>query len=441
MNNLVAIVGRPNVGKSTLFNRLSVRAKAIVHNFPGVTRDRKFAKAKLGPLKFNIVDTPGLESALEGSIQDEMRKQALKACSEAAVILFVVDYISGITTQDQVLANVIRKYAKHVVLIANKCEKSPEFDGAYYKLGFGVAIPISAEHGLGLMGICESLMELLIEEEENKIHDRDNIRITVIGRPNTGKSTYINALLKDDRLLVSDTAGTTRDSIEIDWQYQGHAIKIIDTAGLRRKAKIDEKLETFSAQDAISAINLSHVVILMIDAERYFEHQDFSILKLAAKEGRCIVVAVNKCDNVVEKNIEKTLSQELALHISEVPNIPVVYCSNFKNINIEKIIDVCIDVYGLWNKKISTSKLNAWIREAVTKHMPSLMPNGRRIKFKYITQINTRPLAFKIFTNTKDIPEDYRKYLINSLAQKFGLRGFEIRLFFAISDNPYKHKK
>jgi GTPase len=444
--NLVAIVGRPNVGKSTLFNRLSKRKKAIVHDLAGVTRDRKYAEASIGPIDFTIVDTPGLEKATENSIESEMTKQGMIACSEADIVLFIVDYLSGITSQDIELAKIIRKQAKNIILVANKCEGESLFDGSYYKLGFGDPIAISAEHRIGMMELCEKLIpfmkdEVKIDEESSK----NTIRLSIIGRPNVGKSTYINKLLNEERLVTSDIAGTTRDSIEIDFEYLNRKIKLIDTAGLRKKAKVSQDLEVLSCRDAIGAINMSHVVVVMIDSETQLEHQDLTILNFAAKEGRGIVIAVNKCDLVVKENLKSVLQSKIASNIntnlSEVYNIPIIYCSNLEMVNVTEVMDAVITVYDNWNKKIPTNKLNMFLKDVTEKHFPPLMQGGRRMKFKYITQINTRPAAFKIFGNSLDVPEEYRKYLLGNIANQFGLYGFQIRLFFNKSDNPFEKSK
>lgn len=440
-NNLVAIVGRANVGKSTLFNRLSIKSKAIVHDFPGVTRDRKISLAKLGPLKFYIVDTPGLEFAMKTGMEHEMKLQSLNACIDAQVIIFMVDYLQGITTQDIELAKLLRKYTKKVVFVVNKCDKPVEFDSQYYKLGFSDFFGISAEHKIGFIDLYESLSKFLdVNLKEVDLVKETDVRISVIGRPNTGKSTYINHLLKENRLVVSDIEGTTRDSIESDWEYKGNKIKIIDTAGLRRKANITELLEKFSASDSITSINFSHIVILMIDAVRYFHNQDYKILNIAAKEGRGIVISVNKCDLMVKDNIEQKLRKDLTTQVPEVLNIPVVFCSNHKDINLYKPIDYALQIFNKWNEKISTSKLNNWLKAATLHHLPPLMQGGRRIKFKYITQINTRPTAFKIFSNSDSIPENYMQYLQNSISKEFELYGFAVRIFYSVSNNPY-HKK
>ncbi len=442
MKPTVALVGRPNVGKSTLFNRLSNRKKAIVHDQAGVTRDRKYADASLGPVDFIVIDTPGLEEAEAGSIEHGMTSQTLHAVQMADLVCLVVDGSIGVTPSDKFFANLIRKNNKNFILLANKCEKHTNADNSYLKLGFGTPIMISAEHGLGMADLCDEFLAKL-PDNENAPADpfkTDKMQIAIVGRPNSGKSTFINALLKENRVLTGPEAGITRDSIEIEWEYKDQVITLVDTAGLRKKANIDQSLEKMSSHDTITSIKYANTVILMLDATRPLEQQDLNIANFVISEGRSLVLAMNKWDLVVDKKAFKSeFDYMLERDLSQISGIQYVYLSALKRENIYEVIDTCLDVYNIWNKKIPTPKLNKWLEWVLFQHALPLQKNGRRLRIKYATQIKSRPPTFKFFCNIADnIPPSYKRYLVNELRKHFEMPGVPIRMEFLSTANPYK---
>ena len=444
---IVALVGRPNVGKSTLFNRLSTRKKAIVHNKPGVTRDRKYSDAKIGPMEFTIVDTPGLEESEEGKLEHRMMQQTMISIAEADLVCLIIDNEVGVTPADKFFAEFVRKYAKKQILIANKSEKQFIHDQAYYKLGFGTPVPISAEHGQGMADLYDAIVEQIDTEDGEEISDPfvgNNIQIVIAGRPNAGKSTFVNAIVGSERMLTGPEAGITRESIEVSWKYKGHNMKLIDTAGLRKRSNVTKTLEKMSTGDAIGSIKFANTVILMLDATIALEQQDLTIANYVIDQGRSLVIAVNKWDLVLKRReYEEEFKYKLETHLPQVRDVPVVYLSALDNDKTLSVLDMCIDAYQLWNKKISTSKLNDWLAFTLERHpLPIQKKLGRRVSIKYITQTKTRPPTFKLFTNDPDsITDAYKKYLINSLRDDFGMPGVPIRLHFAKSDNPYAKKK
>jgi GTP-binding protein len=444
---LIALVGRPNVGKSTLFNRLAERKKAIVHDLPGVTRDRKYADARIGPMTFRIVDTPGLEESEEGQLEHRMMQQTMQAMAEADLVCLIVDNIDGITPADQFFANFIRKYAKKYILIANKCEKRFIHDKEFYRLGFGNPVPVSAEHGQGMADLYEAIADQIDTEDVVQISDPekvDAVQIVIVGRPNAGKSTFVNAILGDDRLLTGPEAGITRESIEIEWKYKDQNLKLIDTAGLRKRANVTKSLEKLSTGDTIGSIKFANTVILMLDATIALEHQDLSIANYVIEEGRSLVIAVNKWDLIkLRRDYEQEFTYKLEKLLPQVKGIPVVFMSAINQDKTNEVLDRAIEIYKLWNKKISTSKLNDWLSFAVENHpLPIIKKLGRRVKLKYGTQIKTRPPTFKFFSNDPDsLTDAYKKYLLNSLRESFGMPGVPIRMFFDKTDNPYENRK
>ena len=444
---IVALVGRPNVGKSTLFNRLSVSKKAIVHDRPGVTRDRKYSDAKIGPMEFTVVDTPGLEESEEGKLEHRMMQQTMISIAEADLVCLVVDNQSGITPADKFFAEFIRKYAKNYIVIANKSEKRFNHDQEYYKLGFGNPVPISAEHGQGLADLYDAIAEKIDTEEGEVISDPikgDCLQIVIAGRPNSGKSTFVNAIIGEDRMLTGPEAGITRESIEIAWDYKGNKIKLIDTAGLRKRSNVTHSLEKMSTGDAISSIKFANTVILMLDATIALEQQDLTIANYVIDQGRSLVIAVNKWDLIrKKKEYKEEFEYKLGTHLPQVKGIPVVYLSAIDSTTTERVLDKCIDIYKLWNKKIPTSKLNDWLGFVLDRHpLPLHKKLGRRVRIKYITQMKSRPPTFKLFTSDPDsITDSYKRYLTNSLRDDFEMPGVPMRFYFEKSDNPYANKK
>jgi len=443
---IVALVGRPNVGKSTLFNRLSIRKKAIVHDKPGVTRDRKYSDAKLGPMEFTIVDTPGLEESEEGKLEHRMMQQTMISIAEADLVCLIIDNEIGVTPADKFFAELVRKYAKKHILIANKSEKQFIHDQAYYKLGFGTPVPISAEHGQGMADLYDAIAEQIDTEDGEEISDPfvgNDIQIVIAGRPNAGKSTFVNAILGTERMLTGPEAGITRESIEVSWRYKDYNMKLIDTAGLRKRSNVNHTLEKMSTGDAIGSIKFANTVILMLDATIALEQQDLTIANYVIDQGRSLVIAVNKWDLIRKRReYEDEFKYRLETHLPQVKDIPVVYLSALDNNKTLSVLDKCIEVYQLWNKKISTSKLNDWLGFTLDRHpLPIHKKLGRRVRIKYITQTKTRPPTFKLFTNDPEsITDAYKKYLINSLRDDFGMPGVPIRLQFVKSDNPYAKK-
>ena len=457
MSFVVALVGRPNVGKSTLFNRLAKNKKAIIHDSPGVTRDRKYADASLGPLEFTVIDTPGFEEAKEERLEHRMMMQTMAAINSADLVLLVVDGSKGVLPDDKHFAKKIRNSGTLCLTIVNKSEKLKMLDGDFYKLGFGTPLAISAEHGNGMADLCEIMMEHEPEAQEQDEFDIENpefdnthnaflskqLQIAIVGRPNSGKSTYINAILNEARMLTGPEAGITRDSVDIDWEYKGRSIKLVDTAGMRRKSNVNEQIEKASVGSALQTIRFANTVVLMLDATIPLEQQDLNIARLVINEGRALVIGVNKWDLIEDKKeyIEE-LEYMLSRNLGQVKGVPYVLLSALNQENIYKVIDACFNIYELWNKKIPTSALNNWLSYALEQHQLPLMKTGRRARIKFCNQWKTRPPHFKFFTNHPDaVDESYQKYLLNSLRDIFEMPGVQIRFTFVKGENPYHGKK
>jgi len=460
----IAIVGRPNVGKSTLFNRLTGTRAALVSDLPGLTRDRKLGDTELGGHPIRIIDTAGLEVASRGSIADRMRLQTEAAIAEADLVLFVIDARDGVTSTDETFARTVRASGRPVVLIANKCEGRTADDGFYdaYKLGLGEPVAISAEHGLGLGDLERDALAALglkpkerqkrrrdgnkesDQDAEQESEDRPNrpLRVAIVGRPNAGKSTLVNALLGEDRMITGPEPGLTRDSVASDFTWNGHAIRLFDTAGLRRKAKVTELAEKLSTSDAVRAVQFAEVVVLLLDAERGLEHQDLTIGELVTEEGRALVVAVNKWDRIEDK--QKTLRDLLAKvgdSLAQVPGVAVIPISAASEKNLDKLMRAVVTAAEIWNRRVGTPKLNRWLEEALARHAPPA-PSGRRLKIRYMTQPSTRPPTFVAFcSRPADLPKAYIKYLTNSLRQAFDLPGVPIRFNLRKGDNPFESKR
>lgn len=454
MSAKIALIGRPNVGKSTLFNRLVGKRLAIVDDTPGVTRDRREGEAKLGDLEFTVVDTPGLEEAPEAALEGRMRLQSEAAIAEAVACLFIIDARAGVTPLDQTFADFLRATGKPVILLANKSESNASDSGVYdaYALGLGDPIPISAEHGEGMGELFNALEPHLAdyEPEDQDALEWDNplkpLRVAIVGRPNAGKSTLVNKIIDEDRLLTGPEAGITRDSISVEWTWHGEdrdwPVKLFDTAGMRKKAKVQSKLEKLSVADSLRAIQFAEVVVLLIDAEAPFEKQDLQIADLALREGRALVVAVNKWDLVKDRDAAmRDLREKVARLLPQAPGVPIVALSALTGSGLRKLMPAVTSVYVDWNARVKTPDLNDWLREAVSRHTPPAV-SGQRIKLRYIAQTKTRPPTFVAqCTRADDLPESYRRYLVNGIRDAFDIKAVPIRLILKKPDNPYAKDK
>lgn len=473
----VAIVGRPNVGKSTLFNRLTGKRAALVSDLPGLTRDRREGIVEIGPHTLGLVDTAGLEEAAAGSIAARMREQSEAAIRTADLLLFVIDTRSGITSQDQVFGRLVRASGKPVILVANKAEGRAGQSGFYdaFALGLGEPIAISAEHGEGIGDLVSDMLHALglklpaarkragrgkghdLEPEEvasEAEHGADAaagddlasassaegkpIRVAIVGRPNAGKSTLVNSLLGDERMLTGPEPGLTRDTISSELEWHDRKFLLFDTAGLRRKAKVTELAEKLSTSDSVRAIRFAEVVVLMIDAERPFEHQDLTIGDMVTSEGRALVVAVNKWDLVPDKQkLLKDLRETVAEKLSQVSGVALVTISALGENGLDRLMTAIVEAYEGWNRRVSTPDLNRWLQEALARHAPPAAA-GRRIRLRYITQPSTRPPTFVAFCSRPgELPGSYIRYLTNSLRQVFSLPGVPIRFNLKKGENPY----
>lgn len=443
----VAIIGRANVGKSTLFNRLAKRKIALVHDQPGVTRDRRSYTTKLFDLPIEIIDTAGFEYISAEGIEKSMWDQTQKAIHEADVVLFLIDARDGLQAFDEHLASLVRQLNKKVILLANKCEGKLQEDNIYeaYKLGFGDPIVFSAEHGIGLDALYEALVEIQQlapkESEENTEEKSQPLYMAIVGRPNVGKSTLVNALLNDDRMLTGPEAGVTRDAIATMWTYQGRKIQLVDTAGLRKHAKVSDDLEKMSAASSKKAIGLAQVVVLVLDADAVLDKQDLVIAKSVLDEGRALVIAVNKWDIANKKEALLKLNHRLQTSLTQASGIPTVTVSALKKENLDKLMSAVFKIYDRWNIRIPTSPLNQWFADVMDENPPPLGKNKRRIKLRYITQVSNRPPSFVIFSsNPEGLPDSYLRYLTNSLRDTFGLGGVPIRVNVRKRNNPYDNK-
>ena len=448
----VAIIGRPNVGKSTLFNRLAGRKIAIVHDQPGVTRDRKVTSAKLQNLPLEIIDTAGYEYSNEDNIEKRMWEQTQKAIDDANVVLFLFDARDGIQPYDEHLADLVRKTGKPVVLLANKCEGRVQEDSIHeaYKLGLGQPIVFSAEHGLGLLDLYEALKEednKLDKSNEENIEDDEEekqkpIQLAIVGRPNVGKSTLVNALLNDERMLTGPEAGVTRDAITNEWEYMGRKINLVDTAGLRKRARVENSLEKMSAAATRHAAFMAQVVVLVLDADGVLDKQDLTIARQVLDEGRALIIALNKWDIANRKEALDKLNYKLKTSLTQAEGIPTVTISALKKENLDKLMRAVFKIYDRWNKRIPTAPLNQWFADILDNNPPPLGKNKRRIKLRYITQAKSRPPAFYIFSsNPEGLPDSYLRYLTNNLRDTFDLGGIPIRITVRKTGNPYADKK
>lgn len=466
MSFTLAIVGRPNVGKSTLFNRLVGKKLALVDDQPGVTRDLREGEARLGDMRFTVIDTAGLEDATDDSLQGRMRRLTERAVDMADICLFMIDARAGVTPTDMIFAEILRKRSAHVILAANKGEGSAADAGVIdaYSLGLGEPIRLSAEHGEGMNDLYGQLLP--VEEKFTKLAednapltdvalDADNedvdavplptnekpMQIAVVGRPNAGKSTLINQLLGEDKMLTGPEAGITRDAISSRFEWNGTPVRIFDTAGMRKKAKVQEKLEKLSVSDGLRAVKFAEVVVVLLDAAIPFEQQDLRIADLAEREGRAVIVAVNKWDIEDEKQEKlRDLKESFTRLLPQLRGAPLITVSAKTGRGMERLHEAVMRAYDVWNRRVTTAQLNRWLTGMLEQHPPPA-PQGKRIKLRYMTQAKSRPPGFVVMCSHPDkLPESYSRYLVNGLREDFDMPGTPIRLYMrGQSDkNPYK---
>ncbi|ALG90051.1 MULTISPECIES: ribosome biogenesis GTPase Der [Actibacterium] len=468
MSFTLAIVGRPNVGKSTLFNRLVGKRLALVDDQPGVTRDLREGEARLADLRFTVIDTAGLEEATDESLQGRMRKLTERAVEMADICLFMIDARAGVLPADEVFAEILRKKSAHVILAANKAEGAAADAGVLeaYALGLGEPIRLSAEHGEGMNELYAVLAPLADEfaeraagdtpETDVDVEDDDMedgarvptaarpLQVAVVGRPNAGKSTLINAIIGEDRLLTGPEAGITRDAISLRAEWDGTPIRIFDTAGMRKRAKVQDKLEKLSVSDGLRAVKFAEVVVVLLDVDIPFEQQDLRIADLAEREGRAVVIAVNKWDLETEKQEKlKELREEFARLLPQLKGAPLVTVSAKTGRGLDRLHGAVLKAHEVWNRRVTTAQLNRWLAGMLEVHPPPA-PGGKRIKMRYMTQVKTRPPGFVVMcSHPEKLPESYRRYLVNGLRETFDMPGTPIRLTLRsqADKNPYKGKK
>jgi len=448
MSFTVALIGRPNVGKSTLFNRLVGKKLALVDDQPGVTRDRRAGDAHLGDFDFTVIDTAGLEESAETSLTGRMRAQTEAAILDSDAVIFLIDVRAGITPTDRHFASLVRRAGKPVILLANKAEGKLGMMESYeaFELGLGDPIPFSGEHGEGLADLYEALREVFPRDEtddsDDEARDDDDIerplRIAIVGRPNAGKSTLINQLIGEERLLTGPEAGITRDSISVEWSYRGRPVKLYDTAGMRKRSKVEDKLEKLAVSDGLRAVKFAEVVVLLLDATIPFEKQDLAILSVIEREGRALVVGVNKWDLVAgEAGRFQRMVEDAERLISNVKGAQIIPLSGLTGSGTDQLMDACFKAAEIWSTRVSTGQINRWLEGVLEKHPPPAI-SGRRIKIRYATQVKARPPHFALFGSQLDgLPDSYTRYLINSLRETFNLPGTPIRLSMRTAKNPY----
>jgi GTPase len=444
MSLAVAILGRPNVGKSTLFNRLVGRRLALVDDMPGLTRDRREGGGRIADLEFRAIDTAGLEEAAPASLAGRMQAQTGRALADADVALLVIDAREGVTEADRHFADWLRRSGKPVVLVANKTEGRATLPGIgeAYRLGLGDPVPISAEHGEGLAELYERLAvfarEPPLPEESAPDAPAKPLQLAIVGRPNVGKSTLVNRLIGEERLLTGPEAGITRDAIAVDWAWRGRRIRLVDTAGMRRRPRIEGKIEQLSVGDALRAIRFAETVVLVLDALQPLERQDLTIARLVADEGRALVLAATKWDAVADGAAAlKLLRERQSISLPQLQGVAVVPVSGLTGYGLDKMMAAIGAADEIWNRRVPTADLNRWLAATQQRHPPPLAA-GRRLRLRYMTQVNTRPPSFALFASKpSELPDSYRRYLVNALRQAFDLPGTPIRLMLRQGKNPY----
>jgi GTP-binding protein len=448
----VAIIGRPNVGKSTLFNRLVGGRLAIVDDTPGVTRDWQEAEANIGPLEFTAIDTAGLEEAAAGTLERRMRESTEAVLRRADVALFLIDARTGVTPLDRHFADLLRRSRKPVVLVANKCEGKVATANLAeaYALGLGEPLALSAEHGEGMSDLYDALAAHVPEESPVEVDDIEDdvedegrpagpLKLAIVGRPNVGKSTLINRLIGEERLLVGPEAGITRDAIPVDWIWEDRAVQLVDTAGMRRKSRVEAKLEKLAVADTLKTIRLAEVVVLVLDGTLGLEKQDLTIADLVVQEGRALVIAVNKWDVVKDRaKALRAIEDRLEAGLAQVRGVPIVTFSAATGRHVDRLMPAVAAQVERWNRRVKTSELNRWLESALERHPPPAV-QGRRLKLRYATQVTARPPTVALFcSRPMSLPEDYIRYLANGFRETFDLAGVPIRFIVRKPENPYE---
>jgi GTP-binding protein len=441
MSFAVAILGRPNVGKSTLFNRLVGRRLALVDDTPGLTRDRREGDGRIADLGFRVIDTAGLEEAAPASLEGRMRAHTERALAAADVALLVIDAREGVTEPDRHFAGWLRRSGKPVVLVANKTEGRATLPGVgeAYRLGLGDPVPISAEHGEGLAELYERLRPFAVDRPSDAAVEHEKpLQLAIVGRPNVGKSTLANRLIGEDRLLTGPEAGITRDAIAVDWAWRERPIRLVDTAGLRRRPRVEGKLEELSVGDALRAIRFAETVILVLDALQPFERQDLTIARLVADEGRALVLAATKWDAVAEPAaVLRRLLDRASISLAQLYGVALVPVSGLTGFGLDAMMTAVCAADEVWNRRVTTAGLNRWLAAVQERHPPPLVA-GRRLRLRYMTQVNIRPPSFALFASQPgELPVSYRRYLVNALRQDFDLPGTPIRIMLRKGKNPY----
>jgi GTPase len=445
MTFTIAIVGRPNVGKSTLFNRLVGRSLALVDDAPGSTRDRHEGDARLSDLRFRAIDTAGLDHAVPGTTEGRMQDQTSRALEGADAILFLIDGREGVTPLDRHFADRIRRAKRPVVLVANKAEnlRSATEVGDAFALGFGEPVMISAEHGEGMADLFDAIAPLMAGENQA---DRLNespvpLRLAIVGRPNVGKSTLLNRLIGTERLVTGPEPGITRDAISVRWSWRGHPVRLVDTAGMRRRSRVDATIEKLSIAETLSAIRFAEIVVLVVDATEPLGKQDLLIAELVEKEGRGLVLTVNKWDLVTDRRATlEELRERIDVSLPQLKGLRVVTLSGLSGVGLEKLMPAVSATHQAWSKHVPTPALNRWLASVQERHPPPLVA-GRRLKLRYIAQANIHPPTFALFASKPgELPDAYRRYLVNLLRDKFDLAAVPIRMMLRKGDNPYAEK-